>query len=71
MIKSILTCFCNEFSRLRIILVFIGALFPLIRFSIAPNFKSGGCPSKTNIGMAPINNKLQVRKNKFLKKKKF
>lgn len=37
---------------------------------MTPCFNKGASPSKTNIGIAPTNNKLFVRKNKFLVKKR-
>lgn len=69
-ILSTLTCFCNELSRLRTMLSFVGVLLfiPFIRFFITSCFNKGASPSKTNIGIAPTNNKLFVRKNKFLVK---
>lgn len=73
LLLSILTCFCNELSRLRTILFFVGILLltPFMRFFITLCFNKGASPSKTNIGIAPTNNKLFVRKNKFLVKKKY
>lgn len=70
--KSTLTCFCNEFRRLRTITLFFVVILLLLfkRFSITCCFNNGTSPSKINMGIAPTNNKLQVRKNKFLVKKK-